>query len=83
MQYISTCASLAWFNQHHDVFMNSYRLKFPSILLVYFLSALLVSDMVIIINLAEQGSLLCQNSVDLTEIIEHPTPFCSFLGKQL
>ena len=65
------------------VTLLSYRFKFPSILLVYFLLVPLFNDIVFVIKLVEQGSLLCQDSLDLIKIIEHSTPFCSFLGKHL
>lgn len=37
-------------------------------------------SVVFFINFAGQESLLCHSSDDLIEIIEHSTPFCSFLG---
>ena len=57
-----------------------YRFRFPSVLLVYYLLAPIILDVLYVILTAGSSSLLCYSS-NLLENINYTTPFCSLLGK--
>ena len=55
------------------------RFKFPSILLVYYISIPIILDVTHFIGLAGRRSLFCRSD----SLFDDPTPFCSFTGTEL
>ena len=56
------------------------RFKFPSVLLIYYLSPPLLLDINYFINVLGEDRLLCKWS-DLVESLENSTPFCQVTGE--
>ena len=61
------------------IILHDCRFKFPSVLLVYYLSVPIIDDVVFFVRSIGSDSLFC-HSPDLFETIAQPTPFCIMTG---